>query len=222
MSSKIGLLYETILYMNIFGERLDLALKTRKVTPARLARAIGISRQSIGHLLSGMSKSMSAQNCALTASYLGVSSKWLATGEGDMNDIQGVGTTDSSSTIPLLSWSQAAEWKDFVWDKSTPKVPRPHHANQCTFALRMEGDYMEPRLLPGMLLAIDPTQQATLGRFVLAKGISSPVLQQIATDGSELFLKPLNTRYPIRPLTKDITIIGILVWAGWLDEDLQK
>jgi transcriptional regulator with XRE-family HTH domain len=80
-----------VAYMSTFAERLALALTAKGCSRTDLARALrsskgtmGISATAVSLLLSGDSKSMTAENAARAAKLLGVDLYWLCTGEGSM------------------------------------------------------------------------------------------------------------------------------------------
>ena len=77
----------TLAPMDSFGERLKHALETRKAERKALASVLGISVQAISKIINTDS-SMNAQNTAKAARYLQVSWYWLATGEGDMENVE--------------------------------------------------------------------------------------------------------------------------------------
>lgn len=67
------------------GERLDHAMQHRGVSISKLAAAVGMSYQGIRKIVRGETKEMEASNCDKIASYLRISSSWLATGAGAMS-----------------------------------------------------------------------------------------------------------------------------------------
>jgi len=73
--------------MNILAERLKKALQqSTGKTQAGLARACGIKPPSVSDWMNGNTKSVEGSNLIKASEYLGVRSKWLATGLGPMND----------------------------------------------------------------------------------------------------------------------------------------
>ena len=52
---------------------------------AGLARACGIKTPSVSGWFTGKTKTLTFENAIKAAAYLGVSTEWLATGEGDMH-----------------------------------------------------------------------------------------------------------------------------------------
>ncbi|WP_297360407.1 LexA family transcriptional regulator [Thauera sp.] len=116
--------------------------------------------------------------------------------------------------VPLISWVQAGDWSHAAdllhpgealeWIDTGVRV-RPH-----TFALRVEGDSMEPEFAPGTILVVEPEMDAYPGDFVIAKnGDGEATFKQLVRDGADLYLKPLNARYPIKPLGHS-RIVGVV------------
>jgi SOS-response transcriptional repressor LexA len=120
---------------------------------------------------------------------------------------------DIRGTVPLISWVRAGNFSEAIdnmqpgealeWIETT--VPIRSH----TFALRVEGDSMEPDFPEGTLLIVEPDMEALPGDFVIAKNGDDATFKQLTRDGGELFLKPKNERYPIRPLGNS-TIVGVV------------
>lgn len=65
-----------------FKDRLAWAMKEENVGTQQLADHLHVSYQAIKKLLDGTSKSMTAKNNDAAASFLKVSSRWLASGKG--------------------------------------------------------------------------------------------------------------------------------------------
>ena len=73
--------------MNTLAERLKKALQQPAgKTQAGLARACGIKPPSVSDWMNGNTKSVEGSNLIKASEYLGVRSKWLATGLGPMSD----------------------------------------------------------------------------------------------------------------------------------------
>ncbi len=71
---------------------------------------------------------------------------------------------------------------------------------------------MEPKFSDGMVLIVEPETTATPGDYVIAVQNTVASFKQLIQDGDELLLKPLNPRYPIRPVG-DAKIIGVVISA---------
>lgn len=117
--------------------------------------------------------------------------------------------------VPLLSNVQAGMYTEFVdnlhpgegeYEKISTTVP----VNRYTFALRVTGDSMEPDFTEGMLLVVEPELDPQPGDYVIAKnGSEETTFKQLTKDGGDWYLKPLNSRYPIKSLA-GCTIIGVV------------
>jgi len=66
-----------------YGQRLAHALELAGRSKSDLARSLGVAAQSIGQVISGASKALSAENHSRAARVLNVDDLWLATGEGE-------------------------------------------------------------------------------------------------------------------------------------------
>lgn len=67
----------------MYGSRLEHALELAHKTRGDLARHLGVSTQAIGQVITGSTKSLTAENSARAARFLRVDHHWLATGEGE-------------------------------------------------------------------------------------------------------------------------------------------
>lgn len=121
---------------------------------------------------------------------------------------------DRRACVPLISWVRAGDWahvadllqpgEAYEWVETGVTV-QPH-----TFALRVEGDSMEPEFAPGTILVVEPEMDAHPGDYVIAKnGDDEATFKQLVRDGADLYLKPLNARYPIKPLGLS-RIVGVV------------
>lgn len=146
----------------------------------------------------------------LVAKALGLTVAQLMSGNADTVDGPEIG-----GVVPLLSSVQAGGFKEYVdnfhpGDGAMETIPTSVPVNRHTFALRVAGDSMEPEFHAGMILIIEPEMEPNPGDFVVAKnGDNETTFKQLIKDGSDWYLKPLNDRYPIKPLGT-ASIIGVL------------
>lgn len=115
--------------------------------------------------------------------------------------------------VPLLSSVQAGGYKEVLQNfrgEDVQKIPTTVPVGMFTFALRVQGDSMEPKFTEGMLLIVEPELNPQHNDYVIVKnGSEETTFKQLIKDGGDWFLKPLNDRYPIKPLGKN-TIIGVV------------
>ena len=210
--------------MNTLSERLIYALQVTGVSQSELARRIGIKQQSISQICSG--KSARSRYTTQIAEALGISSHWLATGDGEIGlGISNVAVgPEITGKIPLINWVQAGHWTDIrevithgdaeEWREVTGKV------HEGCFALRVKGDSMEnpngKQSIPeGSIIIVDPDASYSSGSLVVARleHSNEATLKQLVFDGGKKFLKPLNPQYPAVPIDDNCTIIGVVKQA---------
>lgn len=152
-----------------FGSRLRLAMAQAKVSRKDLAAKLGISVQAIGMVISGQSKAFTAENNANAAEFLGCSSMWLATGDGDISSQVNVVIESSRDeiTIPqfdaigamgnglvlrdqsgvIESWKVSTEWLN--------KNVKVHSGLKNLAIVTGFGDSMRPMFNSGDPLLVD-------------------------------------------------------------------
>lgn len=181
-----------------------------------LAKAAGKSRAAVSHWLKGTTLEIKSDSAAGLQALTGYNSIWISTGKGPKK------ASDSPSpgpsirgVVPLLSNIQAGMYTEFVDNFNGDygeyqQIPTTVPVNRRTFALRVQGDSMEPEFLEGMVLIVEPELDPQPGDFVIAKnGNDETTFKQLTQDGPDWYLKPLNPRYPIKPLGKS-NIIGVV------------
>lgn len=95
-------------------------------------------------------------------------------------------------------------------DERYEQIPTTVPVNRYTFALRVSGDSMQPKFNDGDVLVVEPEMDPNPGDYVIAKnGSEETTFKQLVKDGADWYLKPLNERYPIKPLGKS-TIVGVV------------
>ncbi len=220
--------------MPTIKDRLSLALdESPDKTQADLARACGVARSSVNAWLSGKAKGLKPSNLVAASRYLNVRIEWLATGELPMRggeplkeDKQSVinaatqsgawVNTDTGPLIvsqaPLLSWASAAAWSEGKQVENIGLVSVTTRIGTRGFALKVQGDSMEPEFTAGSVIVVDPDHPAEHGDYVVAKvdGADSITFKQLVIEGTDKYLRPINPRYPVLefcPLTK---IIGVV------------
>ncbi len=119
--------------------------------------------------------------------------------------------------VPLISNVQAGAWTETIdnfqpgdaedWIDITSKVgPR-------AFALRVVGNSMEKEFQEGELVIVDPDREAASGDYVVAKiNHDEATFKQLLLDAGEVFLRPLNSAYPVISVKdKGFRVVGRVV-----------
>lgn len=193
-------------------ERLKELMRLRGLNgPTALGVAINKSTAQTANLLAGIG-SFGEKVARSIEEYAGLPLGWLDTLDQTDNTEPG---PLIRGRVPLLSPVQAGMYKEYVdnfhpGDGGMELIPTSVPVKKHTFALRVTGDSMEPMFQEGMLLIVEPELEALPGDFVIAKTASDEsTFKQLVRDGDEWFLKPLNERYPIRPLG-NASIVGVV------------
>ncbi len=199
----------------------------KKIKQDDLVSVFGVkTRGAVGHYLSGR-RSPSAEQLMSLATKLGVTMDELMSGEHapeQNNVLPFVQDTALDNNIrhshvsvrgevPLISWVSAGVWQEAI-DNFQPgdgekMVPVTVPVGAHTFALTVSGDSMEPEFYEGDIIIIEPELDPVHRDFVIAKNGGEATFKQLWNEAGEWYLKPVNERYPIKPLGNG-HIIGVV------------
>lgn len=201
--------------MQHIGDRIRERREELGLSQSEVARQLGLKPQSIQQWEDGSAQPRPKRYPEICR-VLNVSRAWLVGGsdEGKMDNISPV---DIVKPIPLISWVKAGQWNEAIdmyqpgyaeeWEKTTENV------GDRAFALRVEGDSMEPDFPAGFILIVDPDVEPNPGDFVIAKVGDHATFKQFMQDAGHFYLKPLNARYPTLKFTEETSIAGVVVSA---------
>jgi SOS-response transcriptional repressor LexA len=181
-----------------------------KMTEQQFADALGVTRSSVQQWEREGGTAPARNKQARVAHLLGLSVAQLMS--GDPNTAAG---PVIRGAVPLLTDVQAGAFKMYVdnlaeGDADQELVPTSVPVNRHTFALRVMGDSMEPEFREGMVIIVEPDMEPQPGDYVIARnGAEETTFKQLTKDGGDWYLKPLNPRWPIKPLGKS-KIVGVV------------
>lgn len=143
----------------------------KRVTKAELARAAGVSDTTVGNWLKG-DHGIDAPNARALANYLRVDPLWLETGEGgsaqriplahsaDSDVDEAPEIVRTPQRIPVVGRVQAGDNGLLHIDDFNAEHPDGYLVWYATcadaYALRVRGESMSPRYLPGEFVGVDP------------------------------------------------------------------
>ncbi|HKB60058.1 MAG TPA: S24 family peptidase [Gallionellaceae bacterium] len=194
------------------GQRIKARRKDLGLSQGKLGELAGLDQTVISKLERGDVQETS--RIAELASVLRCDALWLATGKAESGNVSNVAHS-AANRVPLISFVAAGNWGDAVdnyapgdaeaWVETT--VPVKRH----TYALRVEGDSMEPRFPNGAILIVEPEAEAKNGSYVIVRqNGTDATFKQLVHDGGRWYLKPVNPRYPIMELAEDAVLCGVV------------
>lgn len=211
------------------GRRIKALMDVRRFDQSFVARRLGIEPQSVQQWVRGQTAPRGYRIEALAAllevepwRLLGTagSAPHPTPGPHPAAGTEADGPFDPGSAfetlirrVPRLSWVSAGLFREMEtaahpveWD--TPSDPMSVEA----FSLRVEGDSMEPEFPHGCVIFVEPRGDALNGDFVVVTldDTHRATFKELVVDGPSRYLKPLNPRYPILPLTAAARVCGVV------------
>lgn len=189
-----------------------------------LARKAGLSQSTISRMRRGEVDPQS-DNVRRVAEALGIPAWRLLdpTATDDPGSFTAVVATQAKGlrTVPIVSLVQAGDFGETVdpypAGDGSGQLLCPVNCGPGTFALKVQGESMEPRYHDGDIIFVDPDKSAVHGSYVIVRleNEQEATFKQLAIDGSRRYLKPLNTRYPVIEITTEAKIVGVVIAATW-------
>lgn len=180
-------------------------------------RATGASKGAISQWRSG-EVAPSAQYAGKLAEILQCDYNWLINGEGADPSLSNVEDgPELKSRIPVIGFATAGEFqhvRELESYEVEEYIDSTFVQNGYRFALRINGTSMEnpadPKHIPDGSIVIfnSSKKEPETGQLVLAKvnGADETTFKKFVRDGEQVFLEPLNPRYPI--ITKPFRILA--------------
>lgn len=194
------------------GEIILRLLGERKMTQRNLADNANISRHYLNYLIHGKRFNPSHEIISKIANTLGVSIDAFSLSNIEPKEFHNV------RSIPLISWVQAGQWHD------PDDTYHPGHADEWissdsadpnAFALRVQGDSMEPEFYENDIIVVSPAIEPASGDYAVVKVNSQVTFKQIHIYMSKVVLKPLNDKYQPEEIQREdgkkIKIVGKVI-----------
>ncbi len=169
------------------GERLNSAMKARGVSITALSLAVGMSYQGIRKIVRQETKEMAASNCDKISAFLKINSKWLSTGEGQMDLVsegippppampdEAIAIASSRTTrIPVIG-KGAGGLPERIWDDAGHPVGESdrfgmvYSSDPHAFLVEVSEESMLPKYTPGDFALVEPSSEAELEDDVLVR-----------------------------------------------------
>lgn len=190
-------------------------------TQAALARKTGLSQSTISRMRRGEVVPQS-DNLLRVAEALGVPVASLHGRSAAQNATSLVATRAKiHRKVPIVSLVQAGGFSENV-DPYPPGDGSgwpwcPVNCGPGTYALKVQGESMEPRYHDGDMIFVDPDVSEVHGSDVIVRleNEREATFKRLVIDGSRRYLKPLNTRYPVIEITTEAKIVGVVIAAAF-------
>lgn len=209
--------------MESLANRVTECIAESKMTQKAIAKKIGIAAPSLNNICSGKTKSLHSDTALKLSRVFNVRLAWLTEGELPKRASEPSSQSDVTDIalkghVPIISAVQAGDYVEVidnfaVGDPRLEWVPSPIPVRAHTFALRVEGDSMEPDFPQGYILFVEPEASPLPGDYVIAKNGDAATFKQLIRDGNDWYLRPINPRYPVKPLG-EATIVGVVKFSG--------
>ena len=205
--------------MKTLGERVKTKRLEKGWSQQELADKSRLSQTTIADIERG--RNQGSSHITNIANALGEDPHWLATGHKSRHVAAPVAKYESDVSdniirkIPVISWVQAGDYQEAVDNyapgQSDEIIESAIQVKRHTFALKVRGDSMEPDFPDGCYIIVEPDMEAQPGDFVIAKnGDQEATFKQLVKDGSDWYLKPINPRYPLKPISTGSVICGVV------------
>lgn len=180
------------------------------MTQKQFANALQVSRGAVQQWEMKEGTVPKRANQPRVAGLLGISVAELVLGRLDPERA-------ATSDVPLVletSEQSSLVVDNFNLNAHLPRVPVTVPVKRYTYALRVHGDSMvgeQGDSFPdGSIVIVEPELEAHDGDYVIAvKPGQKITFRKLVRDGGDLYLKPLNSRYPIEMLGT-ASVVGIV------------
>jgi SOS-response transcriptional repressor LexA len=214
--------------MKTLGERLRYARNLRGMSQDDLFDASGVKQGTISKLERG-DQSRTTFTPEL-AKALNVPHDWLTTGSGKEPSIgdnapsattldNNVSPVEIKGRVPLISWVQAGDWSEafdpYEVGQGEEWLPAPDGCGTNTYALRIQGESMEPEFSDGEIVFVDPDREPQNKSYVIVRmeDDNTTTFKQLILERDRAFLKPLNPSWPdpIIEINGNATVAGVVI-----------
>lgn len=219
--------------------RINLRLTELGIPAAEINRRLGMSEGWI-YLLLNKERGSLMKHLDNIAKALDCNPIWLRYGIGEKHvgnilpfnggnitsrelAIEHVRSTLADPEVKEITWQEAPAWRGIMHlvqeDKTRPTVAVDKGTNPNCFALTIINDIMTaPKGVQhtfdmGEKIIVDPDIKPKSGSFVVVyfPQTKETILREYSVDGNTVYLKPLNSSYPITKGPENMRICGVVV-----------
>jgi len=192
---------------NPIRQRFFMIFKSLHITQTEFGKKLGKSQNLISAILNNK-RAVSGDMIQLLRYKFNVNPDYLLYGRSPMF----IEKMELNRRIPILGDIPAGEWKHWIDAYSANAgddyVSAPELKGSYLFAVRVEGDSMEPLLYKGDIIVIDPDKQFSHGIAVVRHNwgykIRNVKIRNVFMKSEQkLYLCPQNSKYDPEEITAD-------------------
>ena len=205
------------------SDRLNFALDQTATKQIDLARAIGVKRQIIQYLCT--SKTQSTRYTFEIATALGLNTRWLSAGEGEMfvRDDPKQQFLKTYKSIPVLNTDTLRDvflYKNHIKNETINEWLPLKTEDENSFAIKMIDSSMEPNFPIGSFVFIKecPNEKLSAHKFVFAYLVKFDtfIIRELVENNSTKHLLPKNNElFNEINVTDEVHILGVVTDCYW-------
>ena len=202
---------------NSWHARLEKALIARQKTQADLVRITGKKASSVSDWISGETKMMDGQNAAKVCAFLQINPAWLFENRLP-SGLEDDSTQQEEIGVPVVGTAQLGN--DGYWLETEYPVGqgegfvRYPMRDKNTYALRVKGDSMRPRIKPGEFVVIEPNRAFVSGDEVMVKTKDGRSMVKVFSHRRDGHVELLSINEDHRPITLEESQVEKIHYVG--------
>jgi transcriptional regulator with XRE-family HTH domain len=202
--------------MKNLGLNLKNLLHNEMISENELARRTGVSQQIINRILSGENTNPKIATLSPLANYFMITISQLIGEELSSSEKKTHINQSDLQKIPLIEWSnlETLTTSNSVLITASNKLLIDLQPTESMFAVKMQGNSMEPKFSNDTLLILDLNKMPVNGDFVLLSSSGEVTLRQFFFKQSLSYKKCLNPKYKdykLSIINKDSKYLGTLI-----------
>ena len=188
----------------------DLIERDNKLSPAALARALGIPTNKITRILNGDVTDPKASTLLQIANYFDISIEQLLGLEPIIRQGEAESQQTATRSLPVFEFSQEASKAPKEWYRWAE-----NEVDGDYYALAIDTDLYEPTFPQNSLLIINPNIEPDDRSYIIIKkadDTSYCSIKKYVLEGHQVYLYPINPKLPVEVFDKNLhTIAGVIL-----------
>lgn len=188
----------------------DLIGRDNKLSPAALARALGIPTNKITRILNGDVTDPKASTLLQIASYFGITIEQLLGLEPIVRQGEAASPQSATRSLPVFEFTQEASKAPKEWYRWPENEIEGDY-----YALAIDTDLYEPTFPQNSLLIINSDVEPDDRSYIVVKkadGSSYCSIKKYVLEGGQVYLYPINPKLPVEIFDKNLyTIAGVIL-----------